>query len=222
MKPIEFGEFLKRSGITKKDAEFESWNRIEKVISLREIVSILFVSAMKNDYLLQLLRNIGLVGDPERKLFLDAKIMRYRTDPHELFVGQTFVQRSKYTAIIERFKDVFSGHDLPRGISKLTSQIVVGKDKEGAIVVAHYVPPIIEIHNGRKAILDGIHRNYIVKNAGTTIESVIISGIGESLPFETREWDDIKPVDEKPPLKERYFNLDPTLFRDLKFLGIDG
>jgi hypothetical protein len=59
-------------------------------------------------------------------------------------------------------------------------------------------------------------------SVGTTIESVVIRGVQQPLPCDARGWDSVKPVDEKPPKPERFFNLRPEYFRDVKRIGIDG
>ena len=140
-----------------------------------------------------------------------------------MLVGQTFVSRPKYTALMESFKDIFNGFTVSKGLSKLTSQIVVGEDSDEQIVLANYVPPIFEVHDGNPIIMDGIHRDFIVLNAGTTIESIVIKNIATPFPCRPMPWDKIKVVDVKPEkMEDRYFDLYRELFRDLKSVGIDG
>ena len=220
MDPIEYGEFLRRTGAK---LETGSSHKIEKVVSLRVITEIDIVLSMPLAYLEHLLRNIGLLDDPERKPYRNANFRSLRVDPHGLSLGQKFVYRPTYVGIIEKFKDIFNGFTVSRGISKLTPQIVIGRDNTGQIALAHYVCPIFEIHDGKMVILDGVHRDFIIKNAGTTIESIIIDGIADQFPCTPHPWDDISVVDEKPPkLANRYFDLDEGMFRDLKSVGIDG
>lgn len=223
MEPIEFGEFLTRTGFSRDMFSFEGLRKLEKVVSLRSLETPIAINAMPIEYLERLLRKIGLTSDPERKLYENARIRRLRVDPNGLYIGQKYVYRQKYIAIMESFKEIFHGFTIPRGLSKLTPFTIFGKDKNGAVVMAHYIPPIFEIHNDKMVILDGIHRDFIVKNAGTTIESIVIEKIGAPFPCEPRGWDSIEVTSEKPAkVEDRYFELKPELFRDLKSIGIDG
>lgn len=223
MEPIEFGEFLKRTGFAKKSFMFPNVRKIEKVVALRDIRHVLFVSAMSTEYLTHLLRQIGLVGDSSKKVYADANIRRLRIDPNGLYLGQRYVYRPNYTAIMENFKDLFSAFTLPRGLSKLTPQIVFGKDNNGEYALAHYVSPIFELHGGKLIILDGVHRDFIVKNAGTTIEGILIEHIDVPFPCAPQHWDAVSVIDTKPEkIEDRYFGLKKELFRDLKSIGIDG
>ena len=137
-------------------------------------------------------------------------------------IGQTFVERRKINALHELFNDAFVGHDVPRGISKKGAYIVRGLDPDGVPVVAQYLPPIVEQIESRHAVLDGIHRFSYVRGAGTTIEVIKISDPAAPFPCDLRKWSSITPVDTKPPKDQRFFNLKPELFRDLKYVGIDG
>lgn len=223
MEPIEFGEFLRRTGMDKHDLGFERMDRVEKIVSLRKIVKLLLPCAMPRNYLLKILQNIGTLGDPENKVFRNAEFQFLRTDPNGLLVGQTFVSRPKYTALMEGFQHIFAGSTLPRGFSKLTPQIVLGEDADGQMVLANYVPPIFEVHDGNPVIMDGIHRNFIILNAGTTIQSIVIRNIATPFPCRPMPWDKIKVVDIKPErMEDRYFDLRREFFRDLKSVGIDG
>lgn len=220
MDAIEFGEFLRRTGVK---LEIGSVGKIEKVISLRDITDIQTVISMPLEYLEHLLRNIGLLGDPECKPYRNSNFSLSRMDPHRLRLGQKFVYRPKYINILEKFDEVFRGFTLPRGISKLTPQIVIGRDNTGQVALAHYICPIFEEHDGEMVILDGVHRDFIIKNAGTTIQSIVIDNIAEPFPCTPHPWTDIRVVDEKPPaVVDRYFDLDKNMFRNLKDVGIDG
>src|SRR3990167_5820265 len=101
MEPIEFGEFLRRTGMDKGNLGFEKLDKIEKVVSLREVSVPLLLCSMPKDYLLKIIQNIGTLGDPENKVFRNAEFQFLRVDPNGLLVGQTFVSRPKYTAIME-------------------------------------------------------------------------------------------------------------------------
>lgn len=222
MAPIEFDEFLRRIDMNPENF-IVAPQLIEQVVSLKTMSKVEQVIAMPNQYLENLLKNIGLADDPYHKIYRYATIKRLRVDPHDLLIGQCFVYRYKYVALLEQFKELFSGFTLPRGFSKLTPQIIYGRDKNDKVVLAHYVPPIIEVHDNERVLLDGIHRDFLIMNAGTTIESIIVVNPGAPFPAQPKSWNHIKVTDEKPQaVEDRYFDLQPNLFRNLTYVGIDG
>ena len=192
------------------------------IVSMRSVATIVSVQIMTRTYLEQLIRSVPLVGDRSVLPYKDCRIDRYRHDPRMSKVGQTFIERRKINALHESFNDAFDGHDVPSGISKKGAYIVRGLDASGAPVVAHYLPPIIEQIGNRHAVLDGIHRFSYVRGAGTTIEIIKISDPAADFPCDLHTWKRIQVVDAKPPKEQRFFNLRPGLFRDLKYVGIDG
>jgi hypothetical protein len=144
-------------------------------------------------------------------------------DPHDLVIGQTFVERGKYQALLEVFPSLFDGaFCVSRGSAKCNALIVFGQTRTGVPAVAHYLPPFVESSNTSRFLVDGIHRNFLVMRVGTTIESIVIKGVTEPLPCDAVSWGTIKSVDTKPPRGERFHNLEPARFRNLKFVGVDG
>lgn len=218
--PISLEEFEGRTGLVPHSA-----TRATKIVSLRNISpeSITAVHVMRRNYLETLLRSVTLEGDENSKPYADCEIILARMDPHDLVVGQTFVQRSKYQDLLENFGDLLdSDFCVTRGTAKCNALMVFAKTDNGEEVVAHYVPPIIEATNGTQFLLDGIHRNFLVMRIGTTIESVLLKGVKSPLPCQIKNWSDIQVVDEKPPREQRFYDLQPHLFRDLKWIGVDG
>ena len=218
--PIPLNDFELRTGIDK--SVFQNGYRISGVVSLRDIVKVLEVRIMPVNYLKRLLLNVTLEGNPEEKIYQNCEITTARMDPSHLIIGQTFIQRRKYQAFLEAFHNTLQDYCVTRGIAKCTALIIIGEDKYGTVSVAHYLPPIIEENKGRLCLLDGIHRNFLVMSVGTTLESIIIKKVTTSFPCDLNSWNRVRIVDEKPPREERYFNLRPDLFRDLKIIGIDG
>jgi len=137
-------------------------------------------------------------------------------------VGQTFVERKKLQRILEDFGGMWNAFAVTRGIAKRTASIIYGRTESHAHAIAHYLPPIAEENDGRLLLLDGVHRNFLVRSIGTTIETVLIRGVRERFPCRCGRWDEVSPVDEKPPKSERFHDLEPGLFRDVKSIGIDG
>lgn len=219
--PIPIGEFEARTGIRTGDLD-SSYSRAVKVVSLRDVPHIDRIQVMSHAYLARLLSRVTLVGDPNRRPYAEADISVVAIDPKQLRVVQTFLQRRKYIDFIESFPARFRGFCMPSGISRFGPIIVLGRDKEGEEVMAHYVPPIVEAENSHTNLLDGIHRNFIILRAGASIESVLIRGVGVELPAVPNTWESVMVVDEKPPPEKRFFNLREELFRDLKYVGVDG
>jgi hypothetical protein len=177
---------------------------------------------MPEEYLKALLFSTVLEGDRSNKIYADCSIQRARIDPHHLEIGQTFIERPKYQKLLENLPQVYSGFCVNHGFAKCSALIVYGQTSDGSSVVAHYVPPIIEVHNDRLFLLDGVHRDFLTMAVGTTVESVLIKGVKVPFPCDPRGWDEVRVVEQKPPRPERFRNLKPDLFRDLKWVGIDG
>ncbi len=195
------------------------------IVSLRDIdpKNIASVEIIPREYLERLIRGVTLEGNSSIRPYANCEIITARIDPYELEIGQTFIQREKYRQILEDFGNILdSGFCVTRGIAKRSPFIIFGLTRDGRPAAAHYLPPLIEENNGIRFLLDGIHRNFLVKNIGTTIESIIIKGVKTELPCDPRPWNTIRAVEKKPPREERYFNLRADLFRNLKHTGIDG
>ncbi len=212
-------EFRQRTMIP--DNQLEAWTDAKKVTSLRNIRRIIDLRVMPMFYLEQLLRNVTLAGDSSVYPYRHATIETVRMDPASLLVPQTFIERKKYQGFLEGFQNIFKGFCVTRGVAKCTALIVFGETIDGTLAIAHYLPPIIEDH-GRLQLIDGMHRNFLVMTVGTTLETIVVRGVTGQFPCTPQGWAAVKVVDEKPPKGERFFNLTPNLFRDLKRVGIDG
>ena len=220
LQPLLFEEFEANTGILHKDF-FLGWVNVRKVVSLREVVRVRDLRVMPMEYLIQLLRQVTLAGDKNNRPYENATITTAKIDPSILLVGQTFVERAKYQAIIELFSTFFEGFCVTRGVANSTALMVYGENSAGEAVLAHYLPPIIE-NGSQKILLDGIHRNFLVMRIGTTLEAIIVSGVGADFPCQPQSWKLVTVVDAKPSREQRYFNLRPELFRNLEGVGIDG
>lgn len=219
--PVDLKGFEERTGIDRR--EFAGlWSEAERIVSLRDIVQVLNVQAMHRSYLQRLLESVTLAGDPTVRPFAGKRIQTLRQDPHGVMVGQTFVERGKYVSLLEDFPDVFGEFCITKGIAKLTAHIVLGRTADGSVALAHYVPPIVEQHDSRLVLMDGMHRNFLILRSGTTIETVLVRGVSHPFPATPQRWDSVKATDKKPPEGERFFDLVPDLFRDVKSSGIDG
>lgn len=192
----------------------------EKVVCLRQLEKTSCIEAMPKDTLDTLLRNVRLNGDPEIKPYKDANIKVFRIDPAGLYIGQTFVQEEKLLGFMSGFPRVLSGF-CSAGISKLYPFIAYGEFMSQP-AISFYIPPIAESYNGNYVILDGIHRSYLTKQAGTTMTYVVIEKKDNELPFNPAKWEDVKLVKDKPEMEKRYFGLKKELFRRLDHVGIDG
>lgn len=219
--PIPIDEWRKETELT---VEETGWRQATHIVSLRDIVEVLHIEFMSKEYLKKLLRRVALIGDPECRVYSQCKIRFTEIDPHTLEIGQLFVERGKYRALIEEFTNLLSKrHCVKPGIAKLPPMRVLGRTADGTLGIAQYIPPIIENGSGIFRLLDGIHRNYIIRSTGGTIDAVLIEHVATPFPCKTRRWNKgIKIVDEKPPPDERFEDLNRALFRNLKLIGIDG
>lgn len=218
--PISITDFKSRTGI-----EPDFVMHATKVVSLRDLVpgSISAVHVMRRDYLSKLLRSVTLEGDGEHRPYEHCQIELARIDPSHLVIGQTFIQRSKYQDILEKFGNHLNGDFcVTPGTVASSAMVMYGQTRTGEDAIAHYIPPIIEVSGDNLFLLDGIHRNYLAMRVGTTIESVLVKGVKAPPPCDVRTWSDIKVVNKKPPREKRFYNLQPPLFRNLKWIGVDG
>lgn len=218
LKPLSFVDFTERTGIAHSDL-FNGWASTSHIVSLREI-QVEDLRVMPMSYLCQLLESVTLNGSDHRP-YKGCTINTGRLDPTRLKVAQTFVERPKYQSMLESFSTLFKEFCVTKGVAKCTALIACGRTAEGTKAVAHYLPPIVEKHEG-EYLLDGVHRNFLVMAIGTTLESIFIEGVRSEYPCQPQSWDKVSVVEQKPPKEERYFNLRPNLFRNLEGVGIDG
>jgi len=220
--PLQMDVFSERTGITHDDL-FRRWSPVVSVVSLRQLKDVESVHAMPLEYLRQLLGRVCLSGNEEVRVYEGCSFSVAHVDPRTVRVGQTFVERQKYQALVEEFRGIFGKFCVAEGISRMSPMLILGRDILGNVALAHYVPPIVEMNGETKGnLLDGLHRHFIARSVGTTLESVIVEHARAPFPCDMHDWGDISVVSEKPKKEERFFNLRPDLFRDVKYVGIDG
>jgi hypothetical protein len=157
--------------------------------------------------------------------FENAKIRSMKMVPDALKIGQKFVYRENYARLLEGMPGAFRNFLFVPSFADLGAHFVFGAGSDGEFSVACYLPPIIERHGTDLVIMDGIHRNYIAKQAGKSSSLLLIENVTVPFPCDLRTWDEIRVISEtnKPKdIRERFFGLKKGLFRDLKYLGIDG
>lgn len=175
---------------------------------------------MPMDYLRQILESVTLLGSDVRP-YKGCNIETGRLDPTRLKLAQTFVERLKYQAMLESFSALFKKFCVTKGVAKCTALIACGRTSGGVRAIAHYIPPLVEVHN-TNLLLDGVHRNFLVMAVGTTLEAIFVEGVNADYPCTPQPWSEVSVVEAKPPKDKRYFNLKPELFRNLEGVGIDG
>lgn len=196
----------------------------ERIISPRELAEVKGMTFFREDVFQSLIRRIPLRSKSEGKIYpyLDSKIEILGSEPKGMNIGQTFILKDKVLSITEGLEKGIFEEFVTKGISKMPPAQIYGLDKQGRKALAFYIPPIVEIHKDRPALIDGIHRSYICRAAGTTIFAVHIYDVAVRLPFDPLTWKDAKLQDKRPPVEKRYKNLKRELFRDLGAVGIDG
>ena len=223
MEPIPIEKFLKLADLKTENFGLSDWKKIKQIVAPVDIKKIFAVNVMPLVYLKKLLWHVGLLGNSEIKAYEDTEIILSCVDPNLVLLGQKFVYREKYTAILENFGNLFKDFAISQGISKLTPFLITGLDFDGNYVLAHYLPPIIEVHDTKLILLDGVHRCFIVKQSGGSLEAIIIKNVKIPFPCIPKPWEKIKVIEKRPEnIDERYFDLKIDLFRDLKGIGIDG
>lgn len=218
--PITVSDFEERVGFRPHGTS--SWEKATNITSLRQLVSIEALEPMRRDYLEQLMQSVRLSDSDLSFVYRRSMIETMRIDPQSVMLGQTFVERGKYQRFLETFDSQFSAFCVPRGMAKLSACVVLGKTAGGIHAIAHYLPPIVEQRENTLALLDGVHRMFLAKQVGTTLECIVVSPVVAPFPADLHGWDRVSVVSEKPELGARYSNLRPELFRDLKYVGVDG
>lgn len=92
-------------------------------------------------------------------------------------------------------------------------------------------PPIVEEHDGKRLIVDGIHRCFDSRMNGKRIAVVVVSGTTPPIGLPV-SWDEVKVCDTKPETASELRNLHPMMvddsnnlrkhFRDFSRLGSSG
>ena len=159
--PICITDFMERTGI---DLSAYSWGgAVDFVVSPRDIQRVLELPHMTTAYRDQLLSSIGLASDQTKKVYGGLEIHQRFIDPRSLKLGQKFVYRKNYIAILENFPDIFKELSMAKGFAQLSAYIIVGSDYEGRKVFAHYLPPIVEQHGQSLILMVGVSTNYLTR-----------------------------------------------------------
>jgi hypothetical protein len=222
-------EYLERLAMNL--AEFEdrlqlpNLKTVTKVIPLRGIKKVLAPPiAMSKEMLLYLIRRIKTMDG--QLAFPEAQIQIVKIDPRHLKIGQKFAYRENYQELLETVPNLFHRYCATNGgLADLGAYFIFGLDENNEHSLACYVPPLIEKHWGELVIMDGIHRDFIFLQAGSTLNAILIDKIEANFPCGPHDWSDIKVIslkDKPKNIDDRYFELEKGLFRDLKHLGIDG
>lgn len=221
-------EYFERINLSVSDFEKNLYlpivQKINKILPLRDLKVIQSLVPMRKDMLLYLLRRVSTLNG--ELPFKTADIRMIKADPHYLKIGQKFVYRENYQNLLEKLPNIFSEFlATSGGLSDLGAFFAFGLDENNSYCLACYVPPILEKHKSEIIIMDGIHRNYIIKQTSSTINAILVENVTIPFPCSIKEWKDIEVISLalKPKnINERYFELQKELFRDLKYLGIDG
>lgn len=226
---IEKKEFLGRLGCSESDfmtrLSLPKIEKVERVVPLKHIEYITSLTPLSAELLIYLLRRVKTLSG--ELPFKDATFELSVLTPEHLEIGQRFVYRENYQQLLEGFSDLFRGFMMPSGFTQLGAYFICGKDYDGVNSSAFYIPPIVESHGKGRAfvIMDGIHRNYMVRQLRGSIAAIIVSDIALPFPCASHPWSGLSVINikDKPVnIGERYFALREELFRDLKYLGIDG
>lgn len=225
---IERDEYLERIKLNtesfKNHLKLPDINSIKRILPLRNIKEITSLLPIDRELLVMLLKQIKT---PDGRMpFSNIESQITSIYPPHLKIGQKFVYRENYTNLFEEAPNIFKDFFVTSGgLGDVGPYFVFGKDYNDFYSMACYLPPIVEKHGHDLVIMDGIHRNYIKKQGGGTLVGIVLINVGLPFPCAAKNWSDIKVISltEKPKdINERYFDLQKNLFRDLKYLGIDG
>lgn len=225
---IDREEYFSRLDISvqefKNELRLPAIDALRNIVPLRDLTCVDSLIPISFDFLAHLIRRIKTLDG--RSPFTKARITMANIDPRMLKIGQQFVYREIYQSLIEEAAGIFQRFCVAsNGLGDVGAYFAFGSNGENAYAMACYLPPIVECHAGNLVVMDGIHRNYISRQTGKTQNAVFVDTIAEPFPCGMRGWEDVCviPLSKKPARTEdRYFELEQGLFRDLKYLGIDG
>ena len=199
-------------------------NQLQNIVPLRDLKNVASLVPISFDFLTHLIRRIKTLDG--HSPFTTATITLASVDPRMLKIGQQFVYREVYQSLVEEAAGIFQKFCVASsGLGDVGAYFAFGSNGESAYAMACYLPPIIERHEGSLVVMDGIHRDYIARQTGKTQNAIFVENVSVPFPCGMRGWEDIRviPLAQKPTRAEdRYFELKQNLFRDLKYLGIDG
>lgn len=227
---IDKQDFLKRLGCS--EGEFQKHLRlpdiksIKRIIPLRHLERVESIAAMRKEMLVCFISRMTTLNAKRPFRNTGAENIEIRKiDPNQLKIGQRFVYRENYQNLLENLPNLFGKWVISTGLSDLGAYFAFGSDRDGMESLACYIPPIVEQHGPDLVIMDGIHRNYITKQLGATMNAIIVRNVSVPFPCGIKSWKNIKVIslaDKPKNINDRYFSLNKGLFRDLKHLGIDG
>jgi hypothetical protein len=226
-KPIvEIGEltpevFRARTGIDICDET--GGDAIMAIVSPKELHAIRRVYVMRQEYLEALLRSIPLTGNRSEMAYASRRIHLQFLDPRGLRTGQRYAYRPNYVSIIEDLPNLLQGFTSADGILQSMCAIIVGENTAGQPVAAHYLPPIAEARGSEIVQMDGTHRAFLARSIGKPVYTIVIEDVETPYPCRTMPFSTIQVLEKKPEnITQRYWDLDTSLFRDMKYVGIDG
>ena len=227
---IKFEDYLSRIGKTqnhfRESLKLPPLRKTERVVPLRYLKNIISITQLTKNLLFEILSQIKTL-DGQRP-FKNASFKVIHVDPKDLKVGQKYVYTENWTELIRDFSEIFCvDYVFGSGLTSLGAYMAYGtvSENENDCAIAFYIPPIVEQHSNGLVIMDGMHRNWIIKQVGVTISVIKVENISVPFPCSCQAWREVKDISltQKPKdINERYFDLRQNLFRDLKYLGIDG
>lgn len=227
---IDFKEYLQRLRCDLKDfreqISFPNVAGVKTVLPLRDLRGIFSLIAINKDLLGKLLRSIPTLNGlyPYKESSFEISCL----DSRQLKIGQKFVYRENYQKMLEELTELFQEKfGIACGVNYMGgySYMVFGLDSKDRYAMSFYLPPIVERRGKDLIIMDGIHRNYLAKQFGVAVNAIVIDGVSAPFPCGLRSWSEGRVIslkDKPADIHERYFDLNKNLFRDLKYLGIDG
>jgi hypothetical protein len=115
--PIPLDEFVARTGLRAERDLGHAWENVRQVVSLRQLASIDAIEIMNLDYLRKLLDNVTVGEGNGPKVYDQCEIRLIAVSPRASSIGQTFVERKKYTARLEQFAPLLERFALGGGES---------------------------------------------------------------------------------------------------------
>ena len=133
--------------------------------------------------LLEKVRNVGLMGHPKIKPYMDATIELVMFNPGSIVPAQRYVLTSEFEKVRDLKWTLEKEFDVD--LFNLNGYVSIRlKDSDDWIDV---LPPVVELSNeacGQSQILnDGMHRVFLAKTCRENIQCIFVNGVDPKYPY---------------------------------------
>lgn len=175
------------------------------------------VNNLESVKLLTQLKKVKLVGFPNIEPYRYADISIEKANVSNIFPSAFYLLKNNLNRVIQMYQDL-----LKENIDIFNLENLI-QYKDTALA-----PPILEIFQDEKVIVDGAHRFFIARSLGlSNIKVILIKNASIPLPVLPIDWESVNILEEVPKVKRIYNPIIPEnehskFYRDFSHLGSSG